>query len=84
MMAPGSLTLNVQPKPLLVQQRPKQGSDDSSVIQQRIAHCLTQAKDAAAQGDVAASARLILAALDGERRLASRGPQVLQLIKPRG
>jgi hypothetical protein len=27
---------------------------------------------------------LILKALDCERRLASRGPQILQLIKPRG
>lgn len=43
-----------------------------------------QAKRAAEQGDLAQAARSILAALDGERRMASTGPQVLQLIKPRG
>jgi len=43
-----------------------------------------RAQQAAEQGDLAQAARLILAALDGERRMASTGPQVLQLIKPRG
>ncbi|MEY2645666.1 MAG: hypothetical protein RLZZ611_2315 [Cyanobacteriota bacterium] len=42
------------------------------------------AKAAAACGDVESSARLILQALDCERRAGSVGPQVLQLIKPRG
>jgi hypothetical protein len=43
-----------------------------------------RAQLAAEQGDLAQAARFILAALDGERRMASTGPQVLQLIKPRG
>ncbi len=38
----------------------------------------------AEQGDIEASARLILEALDCERRAGGLGPQVLQLIKPRG
>ena len=42
-----------------------------------------QASRQAEQGDVAASARLILEALDCERRAGGVGPQVLQLIKPR-
>jgi len=42
------------------------------------------ARAAAEAGEIAESARLILKALDCERRLASRGPQILQLIKPRG
>ena len=42
------------------------------------------AEAAAVQGDVEAAARLILRALDCERRAGSLGPQVLQLIKPRG
>lgn len=41
------------------------------------------AREAAAAGDIASSARSILAALNCERRLAGVGPQVLQLIKPR-
>ena len=43
-----------------------------------------QAMNTAEQGDFEASARLILQALDCERRAGSLGPQVLQLIKPRG
>lgn len=42
------------------------------------------AKDAAAQGQIESAARSILALLDCERRLTSTGPQVLQVIKPRG
>lgn len=41
------------------------------------------AKAAAESGDIEVSARCILALLACERRLASSGPQVLQLIKPR-
>jgi hypothetical protein len=41
------------------------------------------ARNAAELGDIEASARAILALLDCERRLASTGPQVLQVIKPR-
>ncbi|MGC6482928.1 MAG: hypothetical protein ACON4T_05125 [Synechococcus sp.] len=43
----------------------------------------SEAKEAAAQGDVAASGALILRALDQERRAGGVGPQVMQLIKPR-
>jgi hypothetical protein len=41
------------------------------------------AKLAAAQGDIEAAARSILAMLNSERRLTSSGPQVMQVIKPR-
>jgi hypothetical protein len=47
------------------------------------ARLFNQASQAADQGDVQASARLILEALDCERRAGGVGPQVLQLIKPR-
>ena len=43
-----------------------------------------RARHAAEQGDLSQAARFIIAALDGERRMAATGPQVLQLIKPRG
>lgn len=42
-----------------------------------------RASQAAEDGDVQGSARLILEALDCERRAGGVGPQVLQLIKPR-
>lgn len=42
------------------------------------------AKLAAAQGEIETAARAILAMLDCERRLSSSGPQVMQVIKPRG
>ena len=42
------------------------------------------AAQAAEQGDIEHAARLILRSLDCERRAGSVGPQVLQLIKPRG
>lgn len=41
------------------------------------------ARAAAERGDIEAAARSILALLDCERRLASSGPQVMQVIKPR-
>lgn len=43
-----------------------------------------QASHAAEAGHVADAAQLILKALDCERRAGGVGPQVLQLIKPRG
>jgi hypothetical protein len=52
-------------------------------LQQAIRDHEARAQLAAKQGDLAQAARFILAALDGERRMASTGPQVLQLIKPR-
>jgi hypothetical protein len=42
-----------------------------------------QARVAATEGDLEASARAILGALDCERRAGGLGLQVLQLIKPR-
>lgn len=41
------------------------------------------ARAAAERGDTTTAARAILAMLACERRLASAGPQVLQVIKPR-
>jgi len=55
-----------------------------SQLQRAIREHEARAQQAAEQGDLAQAARFILAALDGERRMASTGPQVLQLIKPRG
>lgn len=42
-----------------------------------------QARQCAEAADLASAARLILQALDCERRAGGLGPQVLQLIKPR-
>jgi type VI protein secretion system component VasF len=53
-------------------------------LQRAIRDHEAQAQQAAEQGDLVQAARFILAALDSERRMASTGPQVLQLIKPRG
>lgn len=58
-------------------------SSQSDQLQRQIAQCYAQAKDVAERGEISAAAKLILTALDHERRLAARGPQVLQLIKPR-
>jgi len=78
MTATVPLMASAQTKPMVF--HGEQGADS---LQQQKVQLLHQAEAAAGQGDVAASAKLILAALDCERRLASRGPQVLQLIKPR-
>ena len=43
-----------------------------------------RAKAAAERGDTDEAARLILESLECERRAGGLGPQVLQLIKPRG
>jgi hypothetical protein len=52
-------------------------------LQRQAASYETAAEEAALQGDLETSARLILQALDCERRAGGVGPQVLQLIKPR-
>ncbi|MFN9870718.1 MAG: hypothetical protein ACK55E_04675 [Cyanobacteriota bacterium] len=44
----------------------------------------SRAKAAAERGDTDEAARLILESLEFERRAGGLGPQVLQLIKPRG
>ncbi|MFM7086797.1 MAG: hypothetical protein ACKOXO_07405 [Cyanobium sp.] len=67
-------------RPPLVQAEPiprQQLLDQASELYQK-------ASQAASDGDVGASARLILEALACERRAGGVGPQVLQLIKPRG
>jgi hypothetical protein len=57
--------------------------DRRSALLQEAASYDAAAKLAAEAGDASGSARLILRALDCERRAGSVGPQVLQLIKPR-
>ena len=59
------------------------GGDRRARLQQVILANETSAQQAAQQGDLVQAARHILAALDGERRIAASGPQVLQVIKPR-
>ncbi len=54
-----------------------------SSLQQQARVLDGRARQAAAEGNIAESARLILQVLQCERRLANSGPQVLQLIKPR-
>jgi hypothetical protein len=58
-------------------------SSERNHLLQRAAICDQQARESADAGDLTASARLILQALDCERRAGGLGPQVLQLIKPR-
>lgn len=53
------------------------------LLEQQAVQLLERAARAAHEGDTAQSARLILEALDCERRSGGSGPQVLQLIKPR-
>jgi len=62
--------------------QPALGDRRQDLHQQAAVH-EAAAKAAAACGDVETSARLIIRALDCERRAGSVGPQVLQLIKPR-
>ncbi|WP_216904278.1 hypothetical protein [Synechococcus sp. CCY 9618] len=59
---------------------------DSSARQRLLFQAATldeRARAAAREGELEASARAILEALDCERRAVGLGPQVLQLIKPR-
>ena len=66
--------------------RPAQVLQDALPRQQLLEQAgqlFASAAQAADQGDVPGSARLILEALDCERRAGGVGPQVLQLIKPR-
>lgn len=55
-----------------------------ATFQAQISQLDAAARQAAAEGLVDESARLILELLKSERRLANTGPQVLRLIKPRG
>ncbi len=60
-----------------------QGEDARQQLGDRASTLNLEARLAAERGDIEESARLILAALDCERRAGGLGPQVLQLIKPR-
>jgi hypothetical protein len=60
------------------------GSDQRQSLLAQAERLNQQARHSAEQGEIEASARLILEALDCERRAGGLGPQVLQLIKPRG
>jgi hypothetical protein len=58
-------------------------SSERSHLLLRAADLDRQARESAEAGDLMAAGRLILQALDCERRAGGLGPQVLQLIKPR-
>jgi hypothetical protein len=60
------------------------GADQRQLLLAKAERLNHQARQSAELGDIEASARLILEALDCERRAGGLGPQVLQLIKPRG
>lgn len=62
---------------------PRVASDDREQLLASVREHEGLAQQAASQGDLTEAARAILAALDAERRMAAKGPQVLQLIKPR-
>lgn len=70
--------------------RPLAGTNGSAdpeqrqLLLKRAASLDDQAREAAERGDTDAAARLILQSLECERRAGGLGPQVLQLIKPRG
>ena len=66
------------PRPELGNQGPQRAD-----LQRQAASHEAAAEAAAEAGDVETAARLILQALDCERRAGGVGPQVLQLIKPR-
>jgi hypothetical protein len=87
MTATGSrlpVMLKPLPTPLPTSQVARRQSEEDGRLRQQLEAVQARASEAAQQGDIVTAARLILAGLDCERRLASRGPQVLQLIKPRG
>jgi len=66
----------------LLNQKPP-GANAVGELQQSIQRHEALAQQAAEAGDLGEAGRAILAALDCERRMAAKGPQVLQLIKPR-
>lgn len=71
-------------RPELVSAAPAAGAGiDRQRLLDKAAALEPSARQAAAEGDLEASARFILEALDLERRAGGLGPQVLQLIKPR-
>ena len=56
---------------------------DRQILMAQASDLQERARLRAEAGDIAASAQMILQALDCERRSGGLGPQVLQLIKPR-
>lgn len=84
MTAFSPLVVPTQKRPLSAPSRDAAPGDDGQRLEQERAQLDRGAQAAAEAGEIAEAARLILKALDCERRLASRGPQILQLIKPRG
>ena len=84
MTASSPLMVPTQKRPLSAPSRDGAPGDQGQRLEREQAQLDHRAREAAEAGDIAEAARLILKALDCERRLASRGPQILQLIKPRG
>jgi hypothetical protein len=84
MTAFSPLMVPTQKRPVAAPSRDAAPGDDGQRLEQEQAQLDLRARAAAEAGDIAEAAQLILKALDCERRLASRGPQILQLIKPRG
>ncbi|MEI8249824.1 MAG: hypothetical protein WCF98_01480 [Synechococcus sp. ELA057] len=81
--------ISTSPRPAIPthQRKPASASADGpsrQQLEQKAALLYEHASRAAHEGDATTSARLILQALDCERRSGGSGPQVLQLIKPRG
>ncbi len=84
MTAFSPLMVPTQKRPVAAPSRDAAPGEDGQRLEQQHAQLDLRARAAAEAGDIAEAAQLILKALDCERRLASRGPQILQLIKPRG
>jgi len=84
MTASSPLMVPTQKRPVAAPSRDAATRDDGQRLAQEQVQLDRRARAAAEAGDIAEAAQLILKALDCERRLASRGPQILQLIKPRG
>lgn len=94
MRSPSAAAVPVSTKPSSTKLARRLGSSGSATgadsddrrdqLQRVIRDHEARAQQAAEQGDLVQAARCILASLDVERRMASTGPQVLQLIKPRG
>jgi hypothetical protein len=84
MTAFSPLVVPTQKRPASTPSRDGTPGVDVQRLEQEAAQLDRRAQAAAEAGDIAAAAQLILKALDCERRLTSRGPQILQLIKPRG
>jgi len=76
-------TLPATPRLAVLQTPASTDTDPKVQLRSRIAELEQEARLAADAGAIETSARVILQALDCERRLAAIGPQVLQVIKPR-